>query len=485
MRKTKIVSTLGPATDDPEILKNMIRSGLDVARINLSHGTHEEHLKRVTLLRDICKELNANVAVLGDTKGPEIRVGTFKDGPYDLVAGNTFVLTTEPVEGDATKVSVTYNKLPMIVKPGNRILIDDGLVELVVESVSSVAVTTRVVIGGKVSNRKGVNIPGVQIDMPFISAADRADLRFFVENNFDIIAASFVRNADDVTEMREELARVNRDNKIWIIAKIENEEGVNNIDEILKFADGLMVARGDLGVEVAHEELPIIQKNLIRKAINAGKPVITATQMMESMVYNPRPTRAETSDVANAIFDGTSAIMLSGETATGKFPAEALAIMAKIAMRIERDIDYSKQFKDFDHKPETSITNAISHASVTTSHDLQNAAILTVTLSGHTARNLAKFRPQSPILACTPDLTVQRKLRLIWGVTPLPTPWETDTSELFKHSIEAAQNAGFIKQGDIVVLTAGIPVGQTGNTNMLKVHVVGEEIISVQDFTFR
>ena len=485
MRKTKIVATLGPATDDPEVLKNMIQSGLDVARINLSHGTHEEQLQRVTVLREVCNELGTTVALLGDTKGPEIRIGTFKEKIVELIAGNTFVLTTEPVEGDVSRVSITYVDLPKYVNTGARILLDDGLIELAVESVSSSAITTRVVIGGKVSNRKGVNIPGVKLDMPFISAADRADLRFFVENDFDIIAASFVRSPDDVTEMRNELARINPKNKIWIIAKIENEEGVRNIDAILKLADGIMIARGDLGVEVAHEELPIIQKNLIMKSVTNGKPVITATQMMESMVNNPKPTRAETSDVANAIYDGTSAIMLSGETATGRYPAEALEVMARIAVRIERDIDYPTQFNHFNHKPESSITNAISHATVTTSHDLQNAKILTVTLSGNTARNLAKFRPASTIIACTPDPMVQRKLRLIWGVVPLHTEWETDTGALFSHSVDAASEAGFVKTGDIVVLTAGIPVGHTGTTNMLKVHVIGEKILSAQDFTFK
>ena len=484
MRKTKIVATLGPATDNPEVLAEMIKSGLDVARINLSHGTHAEQLERITLLRNVCNDLGATVALLGDTKGPEIRIGTFKDGPVYLEAGNTFVLTTTPVDGDVNRVQISFADLPSFVNPGARILLDDGLIELVVESVTSSDITTRIIIGGKISNRKGVNVPGIRLDMPFISAADRADLRFFVENEFDIIAASFVRSADDVIKMREELSRISSENKLWIIAKIENAEGVNNIDSIIQLADGIMIARGDLGVEVPHEDLPIIQKELIKKSVIAGKPVITATQMMESMVSNPRPTRAETSDVANAIYDGTSAIMLSGETATGKYPAQALSIMSNIAMRIERDIDYSKRFTKFDHQPGESITNAISHATVTISHDLQTSAILTVTLSGNTARNVAKFRPESLIIACTPDHIVRRKMKLIWGVEPLHTDWKTDTSALLSHSVDAATRAGFVKEGDIVVLTAGIPIGRTGTTNMLKVHVIGEEVMTIQDHAF-
>jgi pyruvate kinase len=479
MRKTKIVATLGPATDNPDVLRKMIKSGLDVARFNLSHGTHEEHLKRVTLFREVCNELGATVAMLGDTKGPEIRVGTFENGSIELVAGDSFVLTTNKVSGNSSHVSISYMNLPRDIKPGNRILIDDGLIELVAESATSTDITTRVVIGGKVSNRKGVNVPGVKLEMPFISAEDRADLRFFVENDFDLIAASFVRSAEDVNHLRDELKRINSKNNIWIVSKIENAEGVNNIDSILTVTDGIMVARGDLGVEVAHEELPIIQKDLIKKSVNAGKPVITATQMMESMVSNPRPTRAETSDVANAIYDGTSAIMLSGETAMGKYPSEALAIMSKIAIRIERDIDYSNWHRDSDHKPQGSITNAISHATVTVAHDLQTAAILAITYSGVTARNVAKFRPESPIIACTPDPLAQRQLKLIWGVTPLLTAKETDTSALFNHSVDAALKAGFVKQGDMIVLTAGVPIGYTGNTNMIKVHVVGEKIITI------
>jgi pyruvate kinase len=477
MRKTKIVATLGPATDNPDVLRSMIASGLDVARFNFSHGDHEGHKKRVDALRSICAETGANVALLADTKGPEIRLDVFKDGRAELLTGSLFTLTSDAVIGDSKRASISYSSLPSEVSPGTRILLDDGLIELMVESVTGIDINTRVVTGGMISDRKGVNVPGVSLDFPYISAKDRSDLRFFVENEFDIIAASFVRSADDIREMREELHRVDSANKLMIIAKIENADGVRNADTILSVCDGLMVARGDLGVEVAYEELPIIQKDLIKRAVNQGKPVITATQMLESMVYNPRPTRAETSDVANAIYDGTSAIMLSGETAMGKYPAEALAAMARIAERIEQDIDYRQRFQRSEYKPETSITNAISHATVTTAHDLRTAAILTVSMSGTTARNVAKFRPVCPILACTPDPVVLRQLKLVWGVTPLLTEMDTDTTDMFNHAVEAAQVSGHVSTGDLVVLTAGVPVGLSGTTNMLKVHVVGEKIL--------
>ena len=329
-----------------------------------------------------------------------------------------------------------------------------------------------------ISDRKGVNVPGVKLDIPFISAKDRADLRFFIENDFDFIAASFVRSADDVMEMRNELHRIDSNNKIKIIAKIENAEGVQNAESIISVADGLMVARGDLGVELDFEELPIIQKDLISRVMHQGKSVITATQMLESMVNNPRPTRAETSDVANAIYDGTSAIMLSGETAAGKYPVESVAAMARIAERIEKDIDYGRRFQQGAFRVETSITNAISHATVTTAHDLRTAAILTVTMSGDTARNVAKFRPLCPIISCTPSPITQRQLKLVWGVTPLLAKEETDTANLFNNAIDVVVAGGYVKEGDLVVLTAGVPVGHSGTTNMLQVHVVGEKILS-------
>ena len=476
MRKTKIVATLGPSTDDPAVLKSMILTGLDVARLNFSHGEHEGHKKRIEGLRAICAELGKTVAVLADTKGPEIRLGVFQDGKAELVTGGAFTLTSSAVTGDSARAGISYDRLPREVSPGTRILIDDGLIELSVESVSNTEINTRVITGGVLHDRKGVNVPGVKLEIPYISAKDRADLRFFIENECDFIAASFVRSAEDIREMREELYRLDSTTKIKIIAKIENAEGVRNADSILAASDGLMVARGDLGVEVDYEELPIIQKDLIKKAVSQGKPVITATQMLESMVNNPRPTRAETSDVANAIYDGTSAIMLSGETAAGKYPAEAFAAMAKIAERIERDIDYKLNFQRGEYKSETSITNAISHATVTTSHDLRTAAILTVSMSGNTAQNVSKFRPLCPIIACTPNPVSLRQLKLVWGVVPLLTNEAPDTSSLFNNAVESALEAGHIKTGDLVVLTAGIPVGHSGTTNMLKVHVVGEKV---------
>ena len=477
MRKTKIVATLGPSTDDPDVLRAMISSGLDVARFNFSHGDYEGHKKRIDSLRKLCSETGATVALLADTKGPEIRLGDFQGGKAELVAGSAFTLVSETVAGDATKASISYPGLHREVSPGVRILLDDGLIELVVESVSRIGIATRVINGGAVSDKKGVNVPDVNLEIPFISAKDRSDLRFFVEQGFDLIAASFVRSADDIKELRGELQRIDSGNRIRIIAKIENAQGVRNADSILSVSDGLMVARGDLGVELAYEELPIIQKDLINKALSHGKQVITATQMLESMISKPRPTRAETADVANAVNDGTSAIMLSGETAMGRYPVESFAAMSKIAERIEADIDYLLRFQRGEYRPEASITNAISHATVMTSHDLRAAAILTVSISGDTARNVAKFRPFCPIIACTPDAVVQRQLKLVWGVVPLLTREETDTTTLFSQAVDAALEGGYVHNGDLVVLTAGVPVGHTGKTNLLKVHVVGEKVL--------
>ena len=477
MRKTKIVATLGPSSDDPDVLAAMITSGLDVARFNFSHGDHESHKKRIDNLRNVCSSIGATVALLADTKGPEIRLDVFDGGEAVLVEDSIFTLTSDQIVGDSSRVGISYAGLPGEVTPGSRILLDDGLIELFIESVSGTNIRTRVISGGVISDRKGLNVPCVRLDIPYISSKDRSDLRFFAENDFDLIAASFVRSAEDIMEIRKELNRVKNNNKIRIIAKIENAEGVSNADSILSVADGIMVARGDLGVELAYEDLPIIQKALIKKALQHGKSVITATQMLESMVHNPRPTRAETSDVANAIYDGTGAIMLSGETAMGKYPVQSIATMSRIAERIEREIDYRLAFSRKEHIPEPSITNAISHATVTTAHDLHTAAILTVSMSGDTARNVAKFRPSCPIIACTPDQTAMRQLKLVWGVIPLLTQEEKDTTTMFNHAVEVALKTGNVKEGDLVVLTAGVPVGHSGTTNMLKVHVVGEKIL--------
>lgn len=477
MRKTKIVATLGPATDDPAVLSGIIKAGLDVARFNFSHGTHEEHTKRINALRDACDALNMTVALLADTKGPEIRLGIFDGGRAELKPGDIFTLTTKNITGNATTAHVTYDALPSKVRTGTRILLDDGLIELIVESVTGSNIITRVVNGGPISNRKGVNVPGVSLDMPYISAQDRMDLRFIVESGFDILAASFVRTASDIEQIRSELHRINSNNNLKIIAKIENAEGVANLDSILSVCDGIMVARGDLGVELEYEELPILQKDMINRTLEQGKPAITATQMLESMIENPRPTRAEASDVANAIYDGTSAVMLSGETAVGKFPVEAVQCMAKISERIEKSIDFHDRLARSEYVSGTSITNAISHATVTTAHDLSASAIVTVSMSGNTAQNVSKFRPECPIIACTPDPVVMRQLKLNWGIVPILTDHESDTTELFNRAMESAKNSGFVRDGDLVVLTAGVPVGHSGTTNMLKVHVVGEKIL--------
>lgn len=475
MRKTKIIATLGPATDDPEVLRAMIRAGMDVARFNFSHGVHDEIRRRVELVRSVCQETGAVVALLADTKGPEVRLGFFAGGRVELVEGNPFTLTAEQMEGTAEKASVSYEGLIQDVKPGSRIMLDDGMIELVAEQVSGKSVITRVVNGGFVTNQKSVNVPGVSLNVPFISAKDRSDLRLITELGFDFIAASFVRSDEDIRHMKEELHRMGGDS-IHIIAKIENAEGVRNADAILAISNGLMVARGDLGVELAFEDLPVIQKDLIKKAYRQGKNVITATQMLESMINKPRPTRAETSDVANAIYDGTSSIMLSAETSVGKYPVEAVATMARIAEHTESDIDYRKRFQVSTYKPESSVTNAIAHATVTTAHDLEAAAIMIVSKTGETARNVSKFRPLCPIIVCTPDPMVQRQLQMAWGVAPLLTGEEKNTADLFTSAVETALKAGGIRDGDLIVITAGIPVGMSGTTNLLKVHEVGEKI---------
>jgi pyruvate kinase len=475
MRKTKIVATLGPATDNPEVLKDMIKAGLDVARFNFSHGTHEEIIKRVNLLRSVCEEMGAIVALLADTKGPEVRLGDFVGGKAELVTDTTFTMVTDQIEGTAQKASISYEGVIKDIKPGARILLDDGQIELVAEQITSNSVTTRVINGGIITNKKSINIPGVSLNIPYISAKDRSDLRLITENGFHYIAASFVRSASDVQLLKEELHRMGGEH-INIISKIENADGVANTDAILAISDGLMVARGDLGVELEFEEIPIIQKELIKKAYQQGKNVITATQMLESMITHPRPTRAEASDVANAIYDGTSAIMLSAETAMGKFPVQAVKTMAKIATRTESDIDYGKRFHNSTYKPEPSVTNAISHATVTTAHDLDLAAILIVSKSGHTARNVSKFRPLCPIIVGTPDPVVQHQLKMAWGIVPILTTEETTSLDVFSGAINVAKKGGFINEGDMIVITAGIPVGHSGTTNLLKVHEVGEKI---------
>ena len=467
MRKTKIICTMGPSTDNDDILRRMMLDGMNVARFNFSHGTYEEHKRRFEQVVRIREELGLPVATLLDTKGPEIRLGVFEKGPVELHDGDEYILTTDDVPCDEKRAGISFKGLPEDVTKGTAILINDGAVELRVEDVSGHDIRTTVVHGGKVSDRKGINVPGVELSMPYLSEKDMSDLEFGAKIGYDFIAASFVRSGADVAYLKKFIKSLG-----WsaprIIAKIENRDGVDNIDEILRESDGIMVARGDMGVEIPFEQIPAIQKSLIRKGYNAGKQVITATQMLESMITNIRPTRAEMTDVANAIYDGTSAIMLSGETAAGKHPVEAVRTMALIAETTERDINYINRFKNR-NDGDKHITNAISHAACTTAHDLGAKAVITVTKSGNTAKMLSKFRPACPIIGVTPDRRVQRQMNLSWGVVPLIMGEKKTTDELLDGAIEAAVNAGLLKPGDITVITAGIPLGVAGLTNMLKV----------------
>lgn len=472
MRKTKIICTLGPSTDKGNILRELMLSGMDVARFNFSHADHAEHLGRLTQIEQLRKELNIPVATLLDTKGPEIRICTFKDDmKVQLEEGQTFILTSREIEGDETQVSISYPNLIYDIEIGTTILIDDGLIEMIVTGINTTDIICTVKNSGVISNKKGVNVPGIHLSMPFISNKDREDILFAIQHNYDFIAASFVRTAEDVKEIRKMLNKHNSQTKI--IAKIENYQGVENIDEIIQVSDGIMIARGDMGVEIPYEEVPVIQKMIIKKVYLSGKQVITATQMLDSMMKNPRPTRAETTDVANAIYDGTSAIMLSGETAAGNYPVEALKTMVRIAMRAEADIDYKKRFRMSDICLVPDITDAISRATVTTAHDLNAKMIITVTTSGKTARMISRYRPECQILGCTTDPMVCRQLNMAWGVTPLLIAVEYDTFELFDHAIQAVEDAGYLNDGELAVLTAGVPLGISGTTNLIKVQVAG------------
>lgn len=477
MRKTKIICTLGPATDDEEVLRQLMLNGMAVARMNMSHGQHSDHKRRADMIKKLRAELNIPVALLLDTKGPEIRTGRFKNSKVNLETGQTFTLTTEDIEGDETRCSITFKDLPKDVQRGSRILIDDGLIEMKVTDVTKTDIVCHVINGGTVATHKGINVPGVALSLPFISEQDKADIAFGVAQDFDFVAASFTRSAEDIIQLRGELEK-NNCNNIRIVAKIENSEGVENIDEIIRVSDGIMIARGDLGVEIAMEEIPIIQKKLIAKAYSAGKQVITATQMLDSMMKNPRPTRAEATDVANAIYDGTSAIMLSGETAAGLFPVEAVKTMAIIAERTERDIDYIEKFRKRDIPERPDVTSAISHATCTTAHDLGAVAILTVSKTGQTARMISKFRPACPIISGTTEQKVLRQMNLSWGVIPILVDEKDNTDELFEHVVSVAQKEGYVHNGDLAVITAGIPLGVSGTTNMLKVHLVGDVLVS-------
>ena len=468
MRKTKIICTLGPSTDKEGVLRDLIANGMNVARFNFSHGSHEEHLGRLEKLKALREELGKPVAALLDTKGPEIRLKDFKNGVENLVAGQTFTLTTRDVEGTNEICSITYKDLPMDVEPNGTIMLDDGLIKLQIQTVNDTDIVCTVLNSGKIKNKKGVNVPGVHLSMPYMSQRDKDDIIFGIQQGYDFIAASFVRTAQDVYEIRNLLNQY--DSNIRIIAKIENREGVNNIDSILAAADAVMVARGDLGVEIDFTELPGIQKTIIERSFSFGKPIVTATQMLDSMIVNPRPTRAEISDVANAIYDGTSAIMLSGETAAGAYPVEALKTMSAIAERTENEEHYRAQRHA---EIQISVSDATAHAACLTAKDVNAAAIVTVSESGNTARLLSKYRPEQPIIACVMKEQVQRQLALSWGITPLMMPLAHSTDELIEMSTSLAKENGYLHNGELAVVTAGVPVGVSGTTNMIKIHMVG------------
>ena len=476
-RKTKIICTMGPATDDDNVLRLLIEGGMNVARINMSHGTHEEQKVRIDKIKKLREELGMPVAILLDTKGPEIRTGNFKNGRELLQTGQIFTFTTNECLGDNKCCSITFKGLPKDLKTGDKILVDDGLIEMVVQNLTKTSIECKVVNEGYIASHKGINVPGVSLSLPFISDVDKADIVFGVEQDLDFIAASFTRTPEDIFQLRQELALNNCDN-MRIVAKIENEQGVQNIDEIIRASDGIMVARGDMGVEIPLEDVPVIQKKLIKKAYEAGKQVITATQMLDSMIKNPRPTRAEATDVANAIYDGTSAIMLSGETAAGEYPVEALHTMDIIARRTERDINYIKKFSKRDITERPDVTSAISHATCTTAHDLGAVAIMTVSKSGLTAREISKYRPACPIICGTTSPKVRRQMNLSWGVIPIMVEEQSNTDALFEHVVKVAQSEGLVHNGDLAVITAGIPLGVSGTTNMLKVHLVGDVLAS-------
>ena len=471
MRKTKIICTLGPSTDKDGVLRELVANGMNVARFNFSHGSYEEHKGRLDNLKAIRAELGKPVAALLDTKGPEIRLKEFKNGVEMLEAGQTFTLTTREVEGTKEICSITYKDLPQDVHEGGTIMLDDGLIKLRITNVTDTDITCEVLNSGKIKNKKGVNVPGVHLSMPYLSQRDRDDIIFGVQQGFDFIAASFVRTAQDVYDIRNLLNEY--DSNIRIIAKIENREGVNNIDSILAAADAVMVARGDLGVEIDFTELPGIQKSVIDRSFSFGKPIVTATQMLDSMMVNPRPTRAEISDVANAIYDGTSAIMLSGETAAGAYPVEALKTMSAIAERTENEVHYRDNRLVDAGNGQISVSDATAHAACLTAKDVNASAIVTVSESGNTARLLSKYRPAQPIIACVMNEQVQRQLAISWGITPLMMAQAHSTDELIEMSTSLAKENGYLHDGELAVVTAGVPVGVSGTTNMIKIHMIG------------
>lgn len=467
MRKSKIVCTIGPASESLENIKKLILAGMNVARLNFSHGDFEEHGARINTIRQASKELNKTVAILLDTKGPEIRTGKLEVEPIELVQDEYLTLTTEEILGNQDRISITYSELPNDVQVGSTILIDDGLIGLTVVDIQGTEIKTRIVNGGTIKSKKGVNVPGVNISLPGITEKDTNDILFGIEQDIDFIAASFVRKASDVQEIRELLEK-NNASHIQIISKIENQQGVDNLDEILEASDGLMVARGDLGVEIPAEDVPLAQKLMIQKCNVAGKPVITATQMLDSMQRNPRPTRAEASDVANAILDGTDAIMLSGETAAGKYPVESVLTMSRIAEKAESALNHHEIFMKQQTAQETTVTEAISQSVAISALDLNAKAIISSTVTGHTARVVSKYRPKAPIIAVTTQERTMRQLSLVWGVTPVFGQVASSTDELLETAIKGGKDSGLVQTGDLVVITAGIPLGRSGSTNLVK-----------------
>ncbi|UXR70468.1 MULTISPECIES: pyruvate kinase [unclassified Staphylococcus] len=481
MKKTKIVCTIGPASESEEMLQKLMTAGMNVARLNFSHGSHEEHAARIATIRKVAKKLNKNIGILLDTKGPEIRTHDMKNGLIMLQKGTDVTVSMQEVEGTEEKFSVTYPQLIDDIEIGSYILLDDGLVELVVKEIDKAAgeVHCTVLNTGELKNKKGVNLPGVSVNLPGITEKDAADIRFGIEQDVDFIAASFVRRASDVLEIRRILEEENNSN-ITIIPKIENQEGIDNIDEILEVSDGLMIARGDMGVEIPPEAVPVVQKELIRKCNKLGKPVITATQMLDSMQRNPRATRAEASDVANAIYDGTDAVMLSGETAAGAYPEEAVIAMNNIALAAEQAQDYKKLLSDRTKLVETSLVNAIGVSTAHTALNLNVKAIVAATESGHTARTISKYRPKSDIIAVTPRATTARQCSLIWGVYPVIREGIYTTDEMLNNAVATAVETERVVNGDLIIITAGVPTGESGTTNLMKLHLIGEDLASGQ-----
>ena len=472
MRKTKIVCTLGPASASEAVMEALLKSGMNVARLNFSHGTHKGHKEMIDRFRAVRDRLGMPAAVMLDTKGPEIRLGNFAAGDIHLKDGNVFTLTTQDILGDETRAAVTYQDLPRQLTPGNRLMVDDGRIVLEVTELTDTNVVCRVLVGGRVSNHKGINVPRVSLDMPYLSDHDRSDLLFGIENDVDFVAASFVRRAEDVIVLRKFLD-YNGGHSIRIIAKIENLEGIENFDMILHHSDGIMVARGDMGVEVEFERLPGLQKRFIRRCYQSGKMVITATQMLESMIQHPTPTRAEITDVANAVFDGTSAVMLSGESAMGKYPVETVQVMARIAEQAEKDSFAMNLYKKLEYDPDLATTNAIADAASRAAHDINARAVIVVTKSGQSARNFSKFRPLKPIVAATPEVKTFHQLSLSWGVYPVVARYQSTSDDLFLHAIDCAKQLDLVFDGDVVVIAVGIPLNTCGTTNTLKIQTVG------------